>query len=228
MGFDSGLYVYPKYEEYSIDDYINANTILNFYNNDQAQKTFKNIENYCEAFGIPNMPEEDLKFFKSCKVFMDEFGEERVYKALGTWSSASKIFYEWVRNYKKADADVSWFELSKEDIFAAISYLWNLFDIKYDIKITSIDYSFRLSEDENITLNRCDGVEFNIIDDEGKAEIIREYTSSAERMQEENLGVVLDFDSWRYYTIKDMIKVFIDCLHEVDFENEVIFFEASW
>ena len=213
MGFDSGLYVYPKYKDYSYKDYLNI--------------TFA-LEDSYSSFDYNVVDDDAISFFSN---YAAKRGSNNPYRDLGGWGSSSRSIYEIIANYKEAvDQEHDAFELNYRDIVTVLEYLFEEFTKKYTIKRGSINYSFRLVDDsdENITLNKCDGVEFVLIDENNEEQRFREYTSDECQADDPNLGIVANFDFWEYYTFIDVINSFITALETVDFDKEVVFFEASW
>ena len=228
MGFNSGLCAYPKYKDYTYKDYSNIVGVLDYYTDSFVLDRFKSLEDYCNACGYNVVDIDVIDFFNT---YASQRGSNKPYRDFGSWGSASKIVYEIIANYKEAvDQERSVFELNHKDVATILEYLFEEFTKKYAVKKGSINYSFRLvdGEGENITLNRCDGVEFVLLDDNDEEQQLREYTSDKYQSDDPNLGIVIDFDFWNYYSFRDIIHSFITILETVDFDKEVVFFESGW
>ena len=223
MSFEAGLYRVNKYKDYTADDFYNAEIYLDYFRNDWLNQNYTEKE-YCEQFDCKPIPQEDIDYFNKVRKETDE-NNELYCDELANWGYDGSGIYNFIKKWINKNEDYIRIELSRENIIFIISSLWTDFsyDCRRNTKPLLAVNGFKDIKDEStgesyIKVFGCDGIEISTSKDEFKRYFINE----------QSLGIVEDFFEEGYLSALDTLSAFIDCLYTTNFDNELVFFEASW
>ena len=214
MGFDSAFYAYPKYKNYTYDDYYAMERVLEFFHNPwYKEHDIPTLDKFCEIYEVDKPDEVDITAF----LINGSLGKIE----LGSFCSNSRFFYQMVKEYNKHKENEYSFKFFKEDVILSLNKVFEDFNNKFEVKPITISHSFTETEaDEQIKLAPCDGIELSYED----GSIRRVYTTSFD----DEIAVVENYDSWEYNGYINIISALIDCLLNVNFDNYRLFYVASW
>jgi len=227
MGFDSGIYKYPKYANTTPKEISGLEAYYSYFTNDWAQTHFKTPEEYAN-YSEEVIPSQKLIEYYEQFVHNDEYGHTTISDNLCYWCSNGIWLHEKMHELfgKDFDASEGCMRLSKDDVIKMLLASINRV-IDFGIESASIDKSFISNYDEDtdeetIVIRDCDGVEAKFED----GSIKRIYTS------EEYEGELILFKSCEdidtiysaIYTMENLKKV----LENTDFEKEEVFYSGGW
>lgn len=256
MGFTAGLYACPKYEGESLskaeEAYI-ANYI-NYDNNEWAQKNYSSPHEYGLS-GVSEFYDEGLSTFKPPvmekisfynNAAAEIYDSKRFVQEFGDWcSNGSGDIYRWFeelshqpdkQNGSKYGLSIP---LTSKEVSKFAEFCYQKI-LKNRPKESYINYSFNYinskeeGEDdylEELSLKRCDGVEFEIINDENdelRRNTVRVPTNEDCEYCDGPTYIIPDYDEWEMSGYYEGLTAALKILTQIDFDNFEVYYDGGW
>jgi len=245
MGFDAGLYRYPKYKErLSSRDLYYIEEVLSYQNNDWAQGRFSTAEEYAlytldlteEGRKSYNPPSAEAIQFYIERAKPDEFDRMSISENMGYWcSNGSGEIYEWFRdlaaskNIKETGYGLT-VDLGMKDVADFALFCWQ-YIVKHMPEPCVINRAFKyiqpedddISQEEyDIRLMRCDGIEAVFEDDVTKRFDTNEDYGCEFFMPKEY------YNDWEMNGYFNGLQMALEILRSTNFDMEYIQYNGGW
>ena len=232
MGWDAGFSRTRKYDEMTLNDYLNIREYLEWEDNEWAQEHYPNYCDYWRSMNNdtstpPMLNERLLKQVKDNEKHFDEF-DRIVYdydiEKWSTWYSHDILDGFICEHLTKHDEDGFYYTgITKE--FIEEGFKW-VNEQLADCRLIPVEvkYSFRYTKDEEINLLKCDGIE---VEDPETGNTWRIETN-VDNVLGENIWVASDdyCDEKKY--VLDSFKECLTKLSQLDLDKELIWYWRSY
>lgn len=232
MGFTAGIYKYPKYKNYGVNELNIVDKYFEYYNNSWAQKHYSTVEQFLDGKSVDTKAIEYFKPF----IHDEEYSKDVLWHELANWCSDGIELYNIINENKTELSEDGSCLLSKDYIVELLTKcIMKLQELQGPVDYY-ISHSFRdlSSADEDANdyenesepsrvLTPCDGV---VLEDENGNQR-SEYTSKY-ILDGETYITVLSCDAETYQKYMRYCSALIKCLQETDFTKEVIVYSGGW
>jgi len=243
MGFDAGLYRYPKYKEHLTSrDLHYIEEILSYQNSEWAQERFSTAAEYAlytldltgEEKNSYTPPSAEAIQFYIERAKPDEFDRMSISENMGYWcSNGSGDIYDWFKNLansrgvKESVYGLN-VELGMKDVADFALFCWD-YIVKHMPEPCTINRAFKYvkPEDEDceeydIRLMRCDGVEAVFENDVTKRFDTNEDYGIEFFMPKEY------YDDWTMNGYFNGLQMALEILRSTNFDMEIIKYSGGW
>jgi len=229
MGQDMALYKMKRYGNATANDVEYVTRLVEFIENGSEfiSKNYPDFNAYWKSeYNLPIPSQDVIDFYKPLyHSYTDNEGYkqsgimENIYWSCGRGSQVHEWFMEALHT-SSGDGGFYNIEVTKEVLVEVAAKVLEYMNSQI-MEPVYIKNSYTYNDDDSITIRPSDGIEV-LKDDNSLMRIDAEYSEDYLLLAKEG------FDSIWYYRYTGLLKEIGKILAETNFEEDIIFYEASW